>query len=61
MRTKKKQCNHILTNGQVCNAIPMRDSNFCYWQRVPQRPSHAARRDRSLCVTRALADNPIFG
>jgi hypothetical protein len=31
MRTKKKQCNHILTNGQVCNAIPMRDSNFCYW------------------------------
>src|SRR5450631_1312504 len=28
---KKKQCNHILTNGQVCNAIPMRDSTFCYW------------------------------
>lgn len=31
MRNKKKECAHILTNGQVCNAIPMRDSNFCYW------------------------------
>jgi hypothetical protein len=31
MRTKKKNCNHVLTNGEVCNAIPMRDSNFCYW------------------------------
>jgi hypothetical protein len=31
MPNKKKQCNHVLTNGQVCNAIPMRDSNFCYW------------------------------
>jgi hypothetical protein len=31
MRNKKKQCNHVLTNGEVCNAIPMRDSNFCYW------------------------------
>ncbi len=31
MRNKKKQCSHVLTNGEVCNAIPMRDSNFCYW------------------------------
>jgi hypothetical protein len=31
MRNKKKSCAHVLTNGQVCNAIPMRDSNFCYW------------------------------
>ncbi len=31
MRNKKKSCNHVLTNGEVCNAIPMRDSNFCYW------------------------------
>jgi hypothetical protein len=31
MRNKKKQCNHVLTNGEICNAIPMRDSNFCYW------------------------------
>jgi hypothetical protein len=31
MRTKKKSCNHVLTNGEVCKAIPMRDSNFCYW------------------------------
>jgi hypothetical protein len=31
MRNKKKSCAHVLTNGQVCNAIPMRDSKFCYW------------------------------
>jgi hypothetical protein len=31
MRNKKKSCGHVLSNGQVCNAIPMRDSNFCYW------------------------------
>jgi hypothetical protein len=31
MRNKKRSCNHVLTNGEVCNAIPMRDSNFCYW------------------------------
>ncbi len=31
MRRQKKSCNHVLTNGEVCNAIPMRDSNFCYW------------------------------
>jgi hypothetical protein len=31
MRNKKKSCAHVLTNGQLCNAIPMRDSNFCYW------------------------------
>jgi hypothetical protein len=31
MRNKKKSCAHVLTNGQVCNAIPMRDSGFCYW------------------------------
>jgi hypothetical protein len=31
MRNKKRQCNHVLTNGEVCKAIPMRDSNFCYW------------------------------
>jgi hypothetical protein len=31
MRNKKKSCDHILINGEVCNAIPMRDSKFCYW------------------------------
>jgi hypothetical protein len=31
MRNKKRNCHHVLTNGEVCNAIPMRDSNFCYW------------------------------
>ena len=31
MRNKLKTCHHVLTNGEVCNAIPMRDSNFCYW------------------------------
>jgi hypothetical protein len=31
MRNKLKTCNHVLTNGEVCHAIPMRDSNFCYW------------------------------
>jgi hypothetical protein len=31
MRNKKKSCNHVLTNGEVCKAIPLRDSNFCYW------------------------------
>ncbi len=31
MRNKMRSCNHVLTNGEVCNAIPMRDSNFCYW------------------------------
>jgi hypothetical protein len=31
MPTKKRQCDHVLTNGQVCDAIPLRDSRFCYW------------------------------
>jgi hypothetical protein len=31
MRNKKKCCDHVLTNGEVCKAIPMRDSNYCYW------------------------------
>jgi hypothetical protein len=31
MATKKRQCDHVLTNGQVCGAIPLRDSKFCYW------------------------------
>ena len=31
MRNKKRTCSHILTNGEICRAIPLRDSNFCYW------------------------------
>ncbi len=28
---KKRSCNHILVNGEVCDAVPLRDSDFCYW------------------------------
>jgi hypothetical protein len=31
MPRKIRNCGHILTNGELCNAIPLRDSNFCYW------------------------------
>ena len=31
MPRKMKNCAHVLTNGELCNAIPMRNSTFCYW------------------------------
>ena len=31
MPRKIRNCGHILTNGELCKAIPLRDSNFCYW------------------------------
>jgi hypothetical protein len=33
MRNRIRECAHVLTNGEVCQAIAMRDSQFCYWHR----------------------------
>jgi hypothetical protein len=42
MSNQKKHCSHVLANGQICNAVPMRDSNYCYWHHKAR-----ARRRRS--------------
>jgi hypothetical protein len=42
MSNQKKNCSHVLSNGQICNAVPMRDSNYCYWHHKAR-----ARRRRS--------------
>jgi hypothetical protein len=26
-----KHCNHVLANGVLCGAKPLRDNDFCYW------------------------------
>jgi hypothetical protein len=42
MSNEKKHCAHVLANGQICEAIPMRDSHYCYWHHKAR-----ARRRRS--------------
>jgi hypothetical protein len=42
MSNQKKHCSHVLSNGQICKAVPMRDSSYCYWHHKAR-----ARRRRS--------------
>ena len=31
MAKQAKHCNHVLANGVLCGARPLRDNDFCYW------------------------------
>jgi hypothetical protein len=44
MQNTRRNCNHVLTNGEICQAISLRDSVFCYWHHKAR--ARQRRRDR---------------